>query len=143
METLTVICDLRLKPIINVTIHDGTKANTVKALIDTGCTNTSLYQGIISDMKLTDVSNGNGPLMTGIDNKEWRSGLYNVSLTIQDKIHLPVGKIAGFPVPNKDCDMILGMDVLSICNFAISDINGKTKISMVYPSLYDLDFTEE
>lgn len=82
METLTVICDLRLKPIINVTIHDGTKANTVKALIDTGCTNTSLYQGIISDMKLTDVSNGNGPLMTGIDNKEWRSGLYNVSLTI-------------------------------------------------------------
>ena len=140
METLTIICEQKLKPIIEVTVNSGIKSITVKALIDTGCTHTSLYQGKITYMELQDVSNGNGPLMTGMNNNKWRSGLYNVSLTIQNKIHLPVGTIAAFPTPNEDCDMVLGMDVLCLCNFATSYVNGKTKISMVYPAYWDIDF---
>ena len=41
-----------------------------------------------------------------------------------------------------ECKSLL-VDDIALNSIRVSDINGKTKISMVYPSLYDLDFTKE
>lgn len=39
-----------------------------------------------------------------------------------------------------DTDMLIGMDVISMCDFAITDSGAETKFSFQIPSSLDIDF---
>jgi len=41
-----------------------------------------------------------------------------------------------------DTDFLIGMDVISLCDIAITSSQGKLKFSFQIPSIYDIDFTK-
>ena len=43
----------------------------------------------------------------------------------------------------KDTDVLIGMDVISMGDFAVTARNGCTKFSFQIPSTHDIDFSEE
>ena len=42
-----------------------------------------------------------------------------------------------------DTDMLIGMDVISLCDFAITNAGKETKFSFQIPSTVDIDFSKE
>ena len=42
-----------------------------------------------------------------------------------------------------DTDMLIGMDVISLCDFAITNVGKETKFSFQIPSTVDIDFSKE
>lgn len=42
-----------------------------------------------------------------------------------------------------DIDVLIGMDVITLCDFALTSSNGMTKFSFQVPSSTDIDFTKE
>jgi hypothetical protein len=43
--------------------------------------------------------------------------------------------------PN-NCDMLIGMDVITLGDFAVTNFNGKTMFSFRIPSMTEIDFTK-
>ena len=43
--------------------------------------------------------------------------------------------------PNS-CDMLIGMDVITLGDFAVTNLNGKTMYSFRMPSMTEIDFTK-
>lgn len=63
---------------------------------------------------------------------------YLVNLLLPNKIEIKMlmvndGKLT-------DTDMLIGMDVISMCDFAITDSGAETKFSFQIPSSLDIDF---
>ena len=63
---------------------------------------------------------------------------YVVNLLLPNKIEIKMlvvndGKLT-------DTDMLIGMDVISLCDFAITSSGAKTKFSFQVPSTIDVDF---
>ena len=63
-------------------------------------------------------------------------------------ITLPNGvRIEGIPVSQvdlgEDIDVLIGMDIITMGDFAVTSPGGKTKFSFRYPSLADIDFVKE
>lgn len=40
-----------------------------------------------------------------------------------------------------DTDMLIGMDIISMCDFSLTSTNDQTKFSFQIPSSLDIDFT--
>ena len=68
---------------------------------------------------------------------------YEVNIMIDNTI--PCGNIeAGSYHRGEDFyDVIIGMDILSKCDFAITSASGHMVLTMEYPSKRNLDFTKE
>lgn len=122
---------------VEVNGAEGSKPKTLTALIDTGCDTTSIYNDVAIDMGLKKV--GEKPMKSATG--RWVSPLYYVDLTIGGKIKLD-GAIAAFPQKQKTADFIIGLDTLSICDFAITNANGRTKVSLAWPTSHDIDFND-
>ncbi len=41
----------------------------------------------------------------------------------------------------KDADFLVGMDIISMCDFALTSPSNTTKFSFQTPSVYNIDFT--
>ena len=56
-------------------------------------------------------------------------------------------RIIGLPVTlvdlGADIDILVGMDIISMGDFAITSPDGKTKFSFKYPASADIDFARE
>lgn len=115
----------------------GSKPKKLTALIDTGCDTTSIYNDIAIDMGLEKA--GEKPMKSATG--RWASPLYYVDLTIGGKIKLD-GAIAAFPQKQKTADFIIGLDTLSLCDFAVTNTNGRTKVSLAWPTSHDVDFND-
>lgn len=124
-------------PIIDVEILGNFQSVKLKALLDTGCNVTSIYHNIAIDMRLQ--SYGTIP-MSGMTDP-WESPIHKISMVIGGTVHIPTINIAEFPVARDGIDMVIGTDVLSLCDMAITNVNGFTKIRISHPSGSDQDFS--
>ncbi|MBQ7570728.1 MAG: hypothetical protein IJT19_00635 [Bacteroidaceae bacterium] len=66
---------------------------------------------------------------------------YVVNLLLPNKIEIKMlmvndGKLT-------DTDMLIGMDIISLCDFAITNAGMKTKFSFQVPSTIDIDFEKQ
>ncbi len=43
----------------------------------------------------------------------------------------------------KNTDALIGMNIINQGDFAVTNLNGRTKFSFRYPSINDIDFVEE
>ena len=66
---------------------------------------------------------------------------YLVNITLPNGVRFPgvrvsEGKIAG-------ADILIGMDIISSGDFALTNRDGKTTFTFRYPSIADIDFVQE
>ena len=104
------------------------------AIWDTGATNTVISQQVIAALHL--VPSGIVEVMTASGARQ--SYTYSIAMTLANKVHFPSlrateGNISGG-------DVLIGMDVISQGDFAITNAHGTTTYSFRVPSLEHIDF---
>jgi len=111
------------------------KAIEINALWDTGASRSLIRPEVAQKLNLKFVGKAQMSTPSG---KDIPSNIYVIN------IFLPNGvKVLNIPVlegiPNT-CDMLIGMDVISMGDFAVSNYNGRTMFSFRMPSMAEIDF---
>ena len=125
---------------ILVDVYANFARKCVTGIIDTGCSNTCISEELAGIMELHPCGHTEYTVVGG---DKVSVNKYMVNIMIVNTI--PCGDIeAGSYHKGSDFyDVIIGMDILSKCDFAVTSANGHMKLTMEYPSKRDLDFTKE
>lgn len=99
-----------------------------KALWDTGATTSGLSQDLIKRIGLFPIKRG---IVSNGASGEFSTDVYRISISIND--FWSCGGIQAIRYDLDDCDLIIGMDVISQGDFAVKNVNGKTVMTFRYP----------
>ena len=105
-----------------------------KALWDTGAMRSTISVNVAKQLGLIATRQAKVFHADGVSIRN----VYFVNILLPNKMevkNVPVtdGEIA-------DTEMLIGMDVISLCDFAITNSNTDTKFSFQIPSIFDIDF---
>lgn len=121
-----------------VVIFDDRKSMEFLAIWDTGAMITNISDNVVNHFGLTQV----GTTKLG--------SIYATRIrpTYEVNIELPGGfrnfglRVIGVEQITKDVDVIIGMDIISLGDFAVSNYNGKTSFSFRFPSQGTINLTK-
>ena len=126
-------------PIVLTTVIGQHSHEIVYGLIDTGCSHTCISEELAQKMNLTVVGSDN---YIGADTIV-KCNKYLVGIYIDQDIDCGTLDVGTFKKQNRPEDVLIGMDILNHCDLAITNTNGKTRISISCPSTHTIDFTKE
>jgi len=114
------------------------KPKKFRAIWDTGATGTAITQKVIDEvgLKPTGMAKVNTASEEGM-----LTEVYHISVFLPNKVCIPQLKVTRTKIV--DSDVLLGMDIISQGDFAITYLDGKTVLSFRLPSTTCLDFVEE
>ena len=120
---------------VNIHISGTPAAVTVKAIWDTGATGTSISSNVVRAMGLiptggTNVSTANGVVFQNTHTVD--IGLPN-KVIINGVVVTEVSALSG-------ADALIGMDIITLGDLSITNLNGNTCMSFRIPSLHELDY---
>jgi predicted aspartyl protease len=111
---------------------------TANALWDTGASSSLIRPEIVSKLNLKPVSK---TLIDTPTDKNVPSNVYLINAILPNKARiLNIYALEGAP---NSCDMLIGMDVISMGDFAVTNFNGKTVFSFRMPSMTTIDFCKD
>ena len=114
--------------------------NRFVCIWDTGASVSCVTSNIVERYNLTSI--GKSDFFTGGHCKSRSTDVYSIDLMFRDDFvfnNLRVIKIEKHDV----FDIIIGMDIISKCDFAVSNLNGKTSFSFRIPSFGTANFLNE
>jgi predicted aspartyl protease len=123
-----------------VDIHASSTVNVhkVNAIWDTGATGSAITKSTISKLGL--IPTGKAQVHTANGNV--------IQLTYLVDIRLPNGLLiqaitaTGVDALSGGCDALIGMDVITLGDFSITNLNGITCMSFRIPSLHEIDYVK-
>ena len=139
MSTLTV--DVRISE------HEGDPPagfghddmHLVKAIVDTGATGSSITEKLARDLNLTQTGVG---FLSGIGVEDQRCRTFTMDVGMPNNVLIVGQKISEVPLL-KGGDFLLGMDILSLGDLAITEHpDGSTLLSFRIPHGNPIDFVE-
>ena len=110
---------------------------TFIALWDTWATNSVISQVVVNvcglfPIGLTRVSHVDG---------SYTAEVYLVNITLPSEVMLPNLTVTKAEIPG--ADILIGMDIISQGDFAVTNQNSGTKFTFRIPSVEDIDFVED
>jgi len=114
--------------------HDG-KIEKMEALWDTGANITFINDKLINKLSLKPEGDG---FTDTLSEEKIPSKYYKINLILPNNIVFPNITVANGET--KTCDILIGMDVVSQGDFAISNYDGKTKIVYRKPSIGEFSY---
>jgi predicted aspartyl protease len=109
----------------------------IRALWDTGAEKSLIRPEIAKKLNLLPVSMIN--ISTPTD-KDKPSNVYIINLYLPNHTVIKGVKVVeGIP---GGCDMLIGMDVINLGDFAVTNYNGHTTFSFRMPSMAEIDFVK-
>jgi predicted aspartyl protease len=112
----------------------------VRALWDTGATNSAISDKMAKKLKLPYTDFVAIYTAVGII----QAPIYSVRLLFQNDLLFEQVEVVQFTgTDTEDCDLIIGMDIMTLGDVAITNLNGKTVFSFRVPSLHLVDFEKE
>lgn len=116
---------------------DSTKRIQGTAIWDTGATSSVVTPRIAQQLGLLPVQKVSVNTPSGSHISE----VYHVNLYLPNQVIIrDIKVLSGIP---SNCDMLLGMDVIGLGDFAVSNFNGKTMFSFRIPSYAAIDFCKD
>lgn len=114
------------------------KVFKVKALLDTGATNCCINQTIIDLLGLkphdkAEVHHGGGVTTEDV---------FNINIILPNDLVIPFRNVTKCKLTTGKFDLIIGMDLLTLGDFAITNANNKTIVSFKIPSTHSIDFND-
>ena len=107
------------------------------AIWDTGATSSVVTPKIAEKLQLLPIQK----IQVNTPSGSHIADVYKVNLYLPNKVVLPKINVAsGVPA---NCDMLIGMDVISLGDFAVSNYGGKTTFSFRLPSFGEIDFCKD
>ena len=138
VQTRAIILDVELLVSTIIEKEENTISIKTKALVDTGANGSCISNRLVSACRLHPVSAMKMISAQGMSIAQ----VYEVSMILPNGIQfsaIPVVEVAG----SKAFDIIIGMDILSSCDFAFSSDDQESCFSLRIPSAKKLiDFTE-
>lgn len=115
-----------------------TKNNVeANAIWDTGAMRSLITPGLAAKLNLKPVAKA---LMATPSDKNIQSNVFLISIHLPNRTTIiNVQALEGTP---NSCDMLIGMDVITLGDFAVTNHNGKTMFSFRMPSMDEIDFTK-
>lgn len=133
--TFTFKAQRRLSKIVTpVTIHpidDGGKSVKVLAIWDTGATRTAISERLAESMGITSVGYG----IAHTANGQCRINEYLVKLELPGGVLSSTIRCSSFKASD-NVDVLIGMDLITTGDFAITNADGKTFVSFRIPPDY-------
>jgi len=109
-------------------------ANQYIAIWDTGATNTSITNRVVQQLNLPPIGIANVHTTNG----ECTVNTYIIDLWLPNKSCIQNLIVTEGTIEN--ADLLIGMDVMNIGDFAVSNFNGKTVFSFRMPSIVCTDY---
>lgn len=127
------ICDVFIK---TKEVNSHPNFHPVKFLWDTGATISMIARRLIPKLHLTPIGQAESYNCSGSILVE----LFKVNLLLPNKIEIENVTVIADELPDTDC--LIGMDIINLCDFAITHKGGNTKFSFQIPSAADIQFTD-
>jgi len=116
------------------------------AIWDTGATHSAITKKVVNDL---------GLLPTGVRETRHAGGrssnnTYLVNIALPNKVMVPNVRVTEIQlIPDDDISdtqqpqLLIGMDIIGLGDFAVTNTNGKTTFSFRIPSVKEIDFIPE
>lgn len=106
---------------------------------DTGATNTCISEEIVKKYNLVPLSMTKSRTPYGV----LETFIYSIDIVINNEVMFQNWNVMGSKIGAQGIDILIGMDIISKGDFAISNFNGKTQFSFRIPSKKDVDYKNE
>lgn len=122
-----------------IRISDGRTEMTGIALWDTGATTTCISEAVAQQLNL--IPTGMMDIRTPSSTKSVKTYLVNVGLPN----HLNVNdvQVCETDIGKQNIEMLIGMDIISLGDFAVSNFNNKTIFTFRVPAKERIDFVPQ
>ena len=113
-----------------------TPKNVYQALWDTGATCSCISQKVADELDLPVIANHSIRGVTG----EAVKNVHVVDLFLPSNLLLKNVMVICADII--DCDILIGMNIIAIGDFVVSNFNGRTLFTFRYPSMHGYDFVK-
>ena len=110
----------------------------IKALWDTGSSESVISSNLVNTLSLQSIGSA---LLNGTS-LSCKTNIYEVILLLAEKQRISLQVTASPQIGESGIDLLIGLDVISMCDFAISADNENLCMSVRFPSLGLIDFTK-
>ena len=117
-------------------IMNGTNPLNVKALWDTGATGTCISTGVAKALGL--VATGRRNIRTPSGNSQVNT--YLITIVLPNEFVIRDVEVCDSAIGDQGIDMLIGMDIITRGDFAISNFQGKTVFTFRIPSVKCTDY---
>lgn len=139
-RTNRIVTEVTIFPAFDLTAPDAEApaGHTTSGLWDTGATMSLITPQVVNRLKLSPVGTATLSHVAG-------SGICN---TYMINLRLPNGVLVGGVVAaegvlGNDAEAIIGMDVINQSDFAITNVDGQSRMSFRHPSLAIIDYVAD
>ena len=108
-----------------------------QAIWDTGATHSAITPKVIDTCGLSITGRRN---VSNV-NETTVSPTYLVNITLLNSLQVHDVVVTKGQLPNSDADVLIGMDIINLGDFAVTNYEGLTAFSFRYPSIEKVDFT--
>jgi hypothetical protein len=115
------------------------KYNKTKALWDTGATSCVITKNIASSLGLIPVGK---TVVTHAGGKS-EAPTYLVNFILPNEVRVLGAFVSECPEIVFDVGVIIGMDIISMGDFSITNVGGRTWVSYRYPSIGRIDYVKD
>lgn len=109
-----------------------------EALWDTGATKSVICQRVVDTCNLTPISMTQVHHADGVSLSE----VYSVSFVLRNNVIVPEVQVTKGKFIGGQFDVLIGMDIISLGDFAVTNRNKKTVFSFRIPSIAEIDFVK-
>ena len=112
---------------------------TSKAQWDTGATGTCISKLVVDRLGLVPIG------MTTIQTPsgERTTNVYVVDIVLRNEVRIKDIEVIESMIGNQGIDLLIGMDIITLGDFAVTNVNGKTKFTFRIPSVGEIDYVKE
>ena len=123
---------------IDVFISNTTKGCDINAIWDTGATSTAITKKVVDTLGLSP---------TGLAKVNTANGLatqatYTIDVKLLNNVVIQGVTATGVDKLSGGCDALIGMDIITLGDFSITNHQGTTCMSFRVPSLHEIDYVK-
>ncbi|MBO5336303.1 MAG: retropepsin-like domain-containing protein [Lachnospiraceae bacterium] len=125
------------KKLINSAIVEyGNHVFPIKAQWDTGATGTCISKELVKKLGIvpTGMIKVHTPSGIGLMNK------YMINLILNNEVRISNVTVMDSEIGNQGIDVLIGMDIITIGDFAVSNYEGRTQFSFRLPSQEHIEY---
>ena len=126
---------------VGITVDSTLKSNisnlSFNAIWDTGATQSAIDSKIVEDLGLTPIDVINVSTAGSIE----RCFVYKINIILPNQVTVLNIRVTGVNI--RFIDALIGMDIINLGDFAITNNKGKTCFTFRIPSSHAIDFVKE
>lgn len=120
-------------------IDNNSQLIPIKALWDTGSSESVISSNLVKKLSLQSIGSA---LLNGT-NLSYQTNIYEIILFLEKKQRIILQVTESPQISSSGIDLLIGLDVIGMCDFAISANDKNICMSVRFPSKGLIDFTKE